>query len=51
MKTGLEIAERLEKEHGLAFSDEEKEDLRLLRDKLPTLEKLFQRGTGDTSTA
>jgi hypothetical protein len=41
LREGLEIAEQLEAERGLAFTAEEKETLKLLRRHLPEIEALF----------
>ncbi|HZL16522.1 MAG TPA: hypothetical protein VFG23_02125 [Polyangia bacterium] len=43
VRDGLELAESLEQNHGLEFTDAEKNDLRVLREVLPALEAVFRK--------
>lgn len=43
MKADLELAERLNEQRGLDFSEDEKEMLKVLRQRLPGIQALFEK--------
>jgi hypothetical protein len=41
LRSVLELGQRLEEEHGLQFTDDERDMLKTLRERLPTIEAQF----------